>query len=236
MRNESSPALTVRTRTEGADTVVVSVSDSGTAAHRGNKRQGMFDSVFYHQEGRSGDGAAHLPIESSRNTADASGGENNPRAGATFSFSLKAGGTSSNEDPGAVIYVVEDDPSFRKSIERLIRALGHEGGLLRFGRRLPGAVLYSAAGMFASGCATSGLRRSRASAKAHGAGQQPADRVHDGARQISRMTVKAMKHGAVEFLPKPFKTAGVSRAPSRARLNVMFRTPKGKSGRRKSDS
>ena len=111
----------------------------------------------------------------------------------------------------AMIYIVEDDLSFRKSLERLIKALGYE------------FLSFDSANSFL----------------AHGSMRRPACLlldVHlpgiDGmdlqqeliARGINLpvifmtghgsipMSVQAMKNGAEDFLPKPFETADLKRA------------------------
>ena len=108
-------------------------------------------------------------------------------------------------DSKGVVYIVEDDPSFRKSMERLIRASGYEcvacesaNSFLRQAPiRHPACLLLDVQLPDIDGLR---LQRELIEEGIHlpiifmtGHGTIP-------------MSVQAMKDGAVDFLPKPFKT------------------------------
>ncbi len=103
-----------------------------------------------------------------------------------------------------VVYVVDDDPSFRRSTERLIRSAGHK--VQSFGTA---AEFLSANVAQTPGCVVLDVRL-------------PGLSGLDLQRELTRkgnhlpiifmtghgdipMSVRAMKAGAVEFLPKPFR-------------------------------
>jgi two-component system response regulator FixJ len=107
--------------------------------------------------------------------------------------------------PKAVVYIVEDDPSFRKSMERLIRASGYEvvafesanPFLAKASVRHPGCLLLDVRLPDIDGLR---LQQELIEKGIHlpiifmtGHGSIP-------------MSVQAMKEGAIDFLPKPFKT------------------------------
>lgn len=118
-------------------------------------------------------------------------------------------------DSKAVVYIVEDDTSFRRSMERLVRAAGYE------------AVAFESAKSFLS----------------QGAIRHPAcllldvrlpdiDGFHLQRKLMEKdihlpiifmtghgttpMGVKAMKNGAVDFLPKPFDVGDILNAIDKA--------------------
>jgi two-component system response regulator FixJ len=133
--------------------------------------------------------------------------------------------------PKAVVYIVEDDLSFRKSMERLIRASGYE------------VVAFESANSFLAqtsiwhpGCLLldvrlpdiDGLRLQRQLIEKNntlpiifmtGHGSIP-------------MSVQAMKDGAIDFLPKPFKTkdllSAIVKALERDTHNVQEESQKKK--------
>lgn len=105
--------------------------------------------------------------------------------------------------PAGVIYIVEDDPSFRKSMERLIRASGFE------------VVAFESADSF---LAQPGLRRPAClllDVQLPGTdGLDLQQRLLEKGSSLPiifmtghgdiPMSVRAMKKGAMDFLPKPF--------------------------------
>jgi len=110
--------------------------------------------------------------------------------------------------PKAVVYIVEDDPSFRKSMERLICASGYEvvacesanSFLAQASIRHPGCLLLDVQLPDIDGLR---LQRELIEKGIHlpiifmtGHGTIP-------------MSVQAMKDGAIDFLPKPFRTKGL---------------------------
>ena len=106
--------------------------------------------------------------------------------------------------PGAVIYIIEDDPSFRRSMERLIRAAGYEvvsyesanSFLMQASIRHPGCLLLDVQLPDIDGIqlqrelTEKGIRLPIVFMTGHG---------------TIPMGVQAMKDGAVDFLPKPFE-------------------------------
>ena len=117
--------------------------------------------------------------------------------------------------PKGVVYVVEDDLSFRKSMERLIRASGYEvvacesanSFLVRAPIRHPGCLLLDVQLPDIDGLRLQreliekGIRLPIVFMTGHG---------------TIPMSVQAMKDGAVDFLPKPFKTKDLLSAVAKA--------------------
>jgi two-component system, LuxR family, response regulator FixJ len=116
---------------------------------------------------------------------------------------------------GAVVYIVEDDPSFRKSTERLIRAAGFE--TLAFGSakdfleqsalRRPACLLLDVMLPDMDGL---DLQR-RLMEKGC-----PMPIIFMTGHGSIPMSVEAMKKGAVDFLPKPFDAGALRQAIARA--------------------
>jgi len=93
MRESSSKKLTIRTTMQSPDMIIVSVSDSGTGIDEAKKNK-LFEPFFTTKKDGLGMG-----LRICRAIIDAHGGriwgENNPDAGATFSFSFKVKGVES---------------------------------------------------------------------------------------------------------------------------------------------
>ena len=110
--------------------------------------------------------------------------------------------------PKGVVYIVEDDPSFRKSMARLILASGYEvvacesanSFLAQASIRHPGCLLLDVQLPDIDGLRLQqeliekGIRLPIIFMTGHG---------------TIPMSVQAMKDGAVDFLPKPFKTKDI---------------------------
>jgi len=108
-------------------------------------------------------------------------------------------------EPDAVVFVVDDDPSVRRSTERLIRSAGFNVQTFKSAREFldsqrpegPGCVLLDVRMPVLSGLdlqqelRNSGIHLPIIFMTAHGS---------------IPMTVRAMKAGAVEFLTKPFRS------------------------------
>lgn len=117
--------------------------------------------------------------------------------------------------PDAVIYIVEDDPSFRKSIERLVRALGFsaeafdsaDAFLKRAAVRHPACLLLDVKLPDANG-----MDFHKA---LHAKGSSLPVVFMTGHGTIP-MGVQAMKNGAVDFLPKPFAKSALRSAIEKA--------------------
>lgn len=108
------------------------------------------------------------------------------------------------------VYIVEDDASFRKSLQRLIRSFGFEPvtfesatSFLQTDIRYPGCVLLDVRLPDIDGLIVQKLLREKGCLLPvifmTGHGDIP-------------MSVSAMKEGAVDFLPKPFGEEGLLRA------------------------
>jgi FixJ family two-component response regulator len=124
---------------------------------------------------------------------------------------------------GAVVYIVEDDPSFRMSVERLIRVAGYDvvafesadSFLAQHSIRQPGCLLLDVQLPGIDGLSLqqklteSGINLPIIFMTGHG---------------TIPMSVQAMKGGAVDFLPKPVKSqnllTAVAAALERAGRNV----------------
>src|ERR1700733_6788566 len=107
-------------------------------------------------------------------------------------------------DSSPIVFLIEDDPSVRRAIKRLLGSVGLEvepfaspREFLREGR--PDVVSCLVLDVRLPGM--SGLQLQRALAAA----QIPIPIIFITSHGDIRMTVQAMKGGAVEFLPKPFR-------------------------------
>ncbi|WP_455388375.1 response regulator transcription factor [Petrachloros mirabilis] len=117
--------------------------------------------------------------------------------------------------PPAVVYIVEDDPSFRKSIERLLGASGFEiisfesanAFLTKAAIRHPACLLLDVRLPDADGIAFQRALREK--------GTTLPVIFMTGHGTIS-MGVRAMKDGAIDFLPKPFGKKDLFSAIDRA--------------------
>ena len=133
--------------------------------------------------------------------------------------------------PKAVVYIVEDDASFRKSMERLIRASGYD------------VVAFESANSFLTqesirhpGCLLLDVRLPdidglRLQQKIIERGINLPIIFMTGHGTIP-MSVQAMKNGAIDFLPKPFQTedllSAVVKALERDTYNVQEEVQRGK--------
>jgi len=131
--------------------------------------------------------------------------------------------------PGAVVYIVEDDPSFRKSMQRLLRASGYEvvsyesanSFLMQASIRHPGCLLLDVQLPDIDGIqlqrklTEKGIRLPIVFMTGHG---------------TIPIGIQAMKDGAVDFLPKPFATkdllSAIAKALERDTYNVQEESEK----------
>ena len=107
-------------------------------------------------------------------------------------------------DAAAIVFIVDDDPSIRKALGRLLRSLGFQVETFPSAQKFLEHELPDAPGCLVLDVrmpGLDGLELQRSLSEAHvtlpiifitGHGDIP-------------MTVRAMKAGAVEFLPKPFR-------------------------------
>jgi len=123
--------------------------------------------------------------------------------------------------PKGIVYIVEDDASFRKSMERLIRTLGFEvdtfesanSFLEKASIRHPGCLLLDVRLPDIDG-----LRLQQTLIEK---GSKLPVIFMTGHGSIP-MSVQAMKKGAIDFLPKPFKTEDLLSAITNAiKCNVQ---------------
>ncbi len=117
-------ALVLRTARDGPAAVRVAVRDSGTGIDEADLEH-IFQAFYTTKTDGMGMGLAIA-----RSIVEAHGGQlearNNPEGGATFSFTLPVR-TRSDERPGfgPLVCIVDDDPSVRKSLARLVRVAGY---------------------------------------------------------------------------------------------------------------
>ena len=117
--------------------------------------------------------------------------------------------------PGAVIYIIEDDPSFRRSMERLVRASGYT--VEAFGSAhsfLADAVIRHPS------CLLLDVRLPDVDGlsfhKELGAKGFTLPVIFMTGHGTIPMGVQAMKNGAIDFLPKPFEKRDLLSAIERA--------------------
>lgn len=115
----------------------------------------------------------------------------------------------------AVVYVVEDDASFRKSIQRLVRGWGYEvhafdsanDYLTQASIRSPGCLLLDVRLPDIDGLSLQQQLIEKGN---------PLPVIFMTGHGSIPMGVQAMKNGAVDFLPKPFKAEELLRAIDKA--------------------
>ena len=180
--------------------VVVEVRDSGIGLDQ-DRAERVFDAFYTTKAEGLGIG-----LSISRSIVEAHGGRlwaapNQPH-GAVFGFSLPSCRESAMTER-AVVFVVDDDPSMRRSLEALLRSVGLD------------VLLFSSAQEFmqaprpdAPGCLVLDVRLPGMSGLTF---QQELAKAGVGLPVIFitgygdvPMTVRAMKAGAAEFLTKPF--------------------------------
>jgi FixJ family two-component response regulator len=118
-------------------------------------------------------------------------------------------------EPEATIFVVDDDPSVRRGLERLLRAAGHRVESFPSAREFLDRAEYDG-----PRCLVLDVRMPGQS------GLDLHDRLVASGRDIPvifitghadvPMAVRAMKSGAVDFLPKPFDDSELLGAASQA--------------------
>lgn len=108
------------------------------------------------------------------------------------------------EAPAAIVFVVDDDPSVRRAIERLIGSVGLQVGLFGSARdfllsKRPDAPSCLVLDIRLPGISGLDFQRELVEANVH------IPIIFITAHGDIPMTVRAMKAGAVEFLTKPFR-------------------------------
>jgi FixJ family two-component response regulator len=117
--------------------------------------------------------------------------------------------------PGAVIYIIEDDPSFRRSMERLVRASGYaveafdsaHSFLVNAVMRHPACLLLDVQLPDVDGLSFQ---------KELGAKGFMLPVIFMTGHGTIPMGVQAMKNGAIDFLPKPFEKGDLLSAIEKA--------------------
>ncbi len=107
--------------------------------------------------------------------------------------------------PKAVVYIVEDDPSFRKSMERLIRASGYEVVAFESANPFLSQVTIRHPACLLLDVQLPGIDGLRLQQELIEKGIHLPIIFMTGHGSIP-MSVRAMKDGAADFLAKPFKT------------------------------
>jgi len=110
--------------------------------------------------------------------------------------------------PKGIVYIVEDDPSFRKSMERLILASGYEVVACESANSFLGQASIRHPGCLLLDVQLPDIDGLRLQQKLIEKGIRLPIIFMTGHGTIP-MSVQAMKDGAVDFLPKPFKTKDI---------------------------
>jgi FixJ family two-component response regulator len=111
-------------------------------------------------------------------------------------------GTIMSEE-GAVVFVVDDDPSIRRSLESLLRSVGHDVRLFASAQEFMSAERPDAPGCLVLDVRLPGMSGLTFQQELARAGIAVPVIFITGHGDVP-MTVRAMKAGAVEFLTKPF--------------------------------
>jgi FixJ family two-component response regulator len=112
------------------------------------------------------------------------------------------GGSAMNRDK-AIVFVVDDDPSMRRSLEGLLRSVGHDVCLFASAPEFMQAVRKDAPGCLVLDVRLPGMSGLAFQQELTKAGITLPVIFVTGHGDVP-MTVRAMKAGAVEFLTKPF--------------------------------
>lgn len=108
-------------------------------------------------------------------------------------------------EPDPIVVVIDDDESFRRSTERLIRSSGFKVQSFRAATEFLKSRAPQCAGLRRARRADVGIERTRC---AKGTGQnrhRDTNIIFITGHDDIPMSVQAMKAGAVEFLTKPFR-------------------------------
>ena len=205
MKNETSDRrkLVIETEIQEGRSVRVSVADLGIGLEK-DVMDHVFEPFFTTKPEGLGMGLAicRTIVKTHGGVMEAS---NNPEGGAVFSFTLPAyeeNTLMTEEKP--FVYVVDDDPSVRKALERLLRSAGYD------------AKTFASALEFMDfshpdvpGCLILDIKMPKVG------GLELQDRLVEKGISIPIIfitghgrvpdSVRAMKNGAMDFLQKPFK-------------------------------
>jgi FixJ family two-component response regulator len=106
--------------------------------------------------------------------------------------------------PQSIVFVVDDDPSFRRSAERLLRIAGHEVQSFASAQEFLHGSRRDLPACLVTDLRMPGLNGLDLQIELARAGWQIPIIFITGHGDIP-MSVQAMKHGAIEFLTKPFR-------------------------------
>jgi len=115
----------------------------------------------------------------------------------------------------AMIYIVEDDPSFRKSVERLVRAAGFESCAFESACAFLAQTAIQRPACLLLDVQLPGMTGLDLQQKLIERGSRLPIIFMTGQGSIP-MSVSAMKKGAVDFLPKPFEAKDLKSAIQKA--------------------
>ena len=116
---------------------------------------------------------------------------------------------------GDVVFVVDDDPSVRRAVARVLRADGLDAEVLSSATELLARVAYDRPSCVVLDVRMPGVGGLEAHARLRDAGHEPAIVFLSGYGDVP-MVADAMKAGAVDFLAKPFHSATLLAAVRRA--------------------
>ena len=181
--------------------VVVEVRDSGIGLDQ-DRAERVFDAFYTTKAEGLGIG-----LSISRSIVEAHGGRlwaapNQPH-GAVFRFSLPAAENGAIMSERAVVFVVDDDPSMRRSLEALLRSVGLDVRLFSSAQEFMQAERPDAPGCLVLDVRLPGMSGLTFQQELAKAGVALPVIFITGHGDVP-MTVRAMKAGAAEFLTKPF--------------------------------
>ena len=214
--------LVLRSAKDSSTTIRVAVQDSGPGIDEAD-----LDDIFQAFYTTKADGLG-MGLAIARSIVEAHGGQlearNNPRAGRHFPSRCPSASPSVMSAPAApLVFVVDDDPSVRKSLARLIATAGYKVETFASAREFLARPL--PAGEGGPGCLVLDVRMPGLTGLAlqealTTAGHRLSIVFITGHGDVAT-TVKAMKGGAVDFLTKPVNDhallSAIERAVSRAR-------------------
>ncbi len=195
--------LTIISGRDGRKAVLVEVRDSGTGLDAERAPSEVFEAFYTTKAEGIGIG-----LSISRSIVEAHGGRlwasaNEPH-GAVFRFSLPVarGGTIMSEER-AVAFVIDDDPSMRRSLDTLLRSVGLDVHLFSSAQEFMRAERPDAPGCLVLDVRLPGMSGLAFQQELVKAGVALPVIFLTGHGDVP-MTARAMKAGAAEFLTKPF--------------------------------
>ena len=194
--------LTIVSRQDGPDAVLIEVRDCG-AGLGGEGAERVFEPFYTTKPEGIGIG-----LSISRSIVEAHGGRlwaspNEPH-GAVFRLSLPVAGEGTiMSEERAVVFVVDDDPSMRRSLDTLLRSVGLDVHLFSSAQEFMLAERPDAPGCLVLDVRLPGMSGLAFQQELVKAGEALPVIFLTGHGDVP-MTARAMKAGAAEFLTKPF--------------------------------